>query len=489
MENDPKTDPWFSGAVQLAADIRHKRFSATELLDIFLARIERYNPALNAIVVFDTDAARAAARTADAALAAGNATGPLHGVPMTVKESFDLAGYPSTFGRPDRRDHRAARDALAVERLKTAGAVIVGKTNVPIDLADWQSFNEIYGDTVNPWDAARSPGGSSGGATAALAAGLTGLEIGSDIGGSIRVPAHFCGVYGHKPTYGIVPLRGHAFEPGDAEPDIMVAGPLARRAEDLAATLDVIAGADPEAPGAWRLDLPDEPRTKLSGFRIAVITDDAVYPVDNDTRKSLSDVADYLAAEGATVLRDPALPLPSEEMWQLYLSVLRGATSGRLSDAEAAAAAERAAGFDPSDKSYGPVMLRSLSQRHQAWLHANDRRSKLRALWREFFGNADALIAPMMATPAFPHIRGIAKQDQRLHVDNAERPISDTYFWIGLASASHLPATLAPAGTSRDGLPIGMQIIGPEAQDRRCIALAQMLERGFRGFTPPPGYD
>lgn len=482
-------DMCFRGALELAAAIRDRKISAAELLDLYLDRIGRYNPALNAIVVLDEGAARNAAKAADAALADGSATGPLHGVPMTIKESFDLTGHPSTFGRPERRDHRAARDALAVERLKAAGAVIMGKTNVPIDLADWQSFNEIYGDTVNPWDTSRSPGGSSGGATAALAAGLTGLEIGSDIGGSIRVPAHFCGVYGHKPTYGIVPLRGHAFEPDDAEMDILVGGPLARRAADLSATLDLIAGPDPQAPGAWRLDLPDEPRTTLREFRIAVITDDDVHPVDSDTRAALENVVTHLNAEGATVIHDPPLPLPSKEMWLLYLSVLRGATSNRVSDEEAETLAAQAAGYDAEDQTYGPVMLRNLSQRHQAWLHANDRRSRLRALWRAFFGDIDALIAPMMATPAFPHIRNIAKQDQRLMVDNTERPISDTYFWIGLASAAHLPATLAPAGMSRDGLPIGMQIIGPEAQDRRCLRLAELLEESYRGFTPPPGYD
>lgn len=482
-------DPWFMGAVELAAAIRDKRISSAELLDGYLARIARHNPALNAIIIRDEDAARQAARAADDALSAGTGVGPLHGVPMTIKESFDLAGHPSTFGRPERHDHKAARDALVVERLKAAGAIVMGKTNVPIDLADWQSFNEIYGDTVNPWDTSRTPGGSSGGAAAALAAGLCGLEIGSDIGGSIRVPAHCCGVYGHKPTYGIVPLRGHAFAPSDADPDIMVAGPLARRAADLRLSLDLIAGADPERPGAWRLDLPEETRAGLNGFRIAVITDDDVHPVDADTSDAMRNTADHLESEGATVLRDPALPLPSAELWQLYLTVLRGATSGRMSDAEAAAAAEQAAATDPADRSYGPVMLRSVSQRHVAWLHANDRREKLRALWRGFFGDVDALIAPMMATPAFPHIRNIAKQDQRLDVDGTMRPIADTYFWIGLASTVHLPATLAPAGLSKDGLPIGMQIIGPEGHDRRCIRLAELLEESFRGFTPPPGYD
>ncbi len=181
-------DPWFMGAAELADEIRAKRISATELLDKYLARIERHNPVLNAVIIVDEEAARRAATAADDALAAGAEIGPLHGVPMTIKESFDLAGHPSTFGRPDRRNHKAARDALTVERLKAAGAIVMGKTNVPLDLAEWQSFNEIYGVTVNPWDRSRTPGGSSGGASAALAAGLTGLEIGSDIGGSIRVP-------------------------------------------------------------------------------------------------------------------------------------------------------------------------------------------------------------------------------------------------------------------------------------------------------------
>ena len=479
---------YYKGALELAVAIRRREISCVEVLDLYLDRIDRFNPGLNAIVVFDTEAAREAAKAADSELATGNAVGRFHGVPITIKESFDLAGYPSTFGRPDRRNHKASRDALAVERLKDAGAIIMGKTNVPLDLSDWQSFNEIYGDTVNPWDRTRSPGGSSGGASAALAAGLTGLEIGSDIGGSIRVPAHFCGIYGHKPTYGIVPLRGHSLKPDDAEMDILVGGPLARRAEDLRVALDLIAGADPEATVAWRLDLPNETRTKMVDFRIAVMTNDITYPVDNDTSRAIDDVANHLEKEGATVLRNPSLPLPSAKMWQLYLNVLRGATSGWKSDAEADAAAKQAEEYDSSDDTYGPVMLRSISQRHQRWLHANDQRSRLRASWRRFFHNVDALIVPMMATPAFPHIRGVAKENQYLDVDNVQRPISDTYFWIGLASAAYLPATLAPAGISVEGLPIGMQIIGPEGHDRRCIALAEMLEQGFRSYTPPPLY-
>ncbi len=474
------------GAAELASAIAGGRISASEALDACLARVDALNPAINAIVETDVETARASARAADEALASGLTPGRLHGVPMTVKDSFDLAGFPSTFGRPERRDHRARRDALAVERLKAAGAIVFGKTNVPIDLADWQSFNEIYGDTVNPWDASRTPGGSSGGAAAALAAGLSALEFGSDIGGSIRIPAHCCGVYGHKPTFGIVPMRGHAFSPDDADSDILVGGPLARSAEDLAVALNLTAGADPAAGSGWRLDLPDEPRESLRGLRIAVVTDDARYPVDADTRAALNDTADFLAAEGVDVVRDPALPMPSEELWRLYLRLLRGATSARLTDEEASAAVAAAAATDAEDFGYGAVMLRALGQSHHRWLRANDRRAWLRNRWREFFGDVDALITPMMATAAFPHIRGVAKQDQQLDVDGTMRPISDTYYWIGLASVTGLPATVAPAGASRDGLPIGLQIIGPEFLDRRCIKLAGFLEQGFRKFVPPP---
>lgn len=480
--------PHFMGATELAALIANGRLSAVEALQMFLERVERHNPALNAIVVLDADAAMERAHKADVARAVGRSWGPLHGVPMTVKDSFDLESHPSTFGRIERHNHRAARDALVVERLKAAGAIVFGKTNVPKDLADWQSFNEVYGTTVNPWDHARTPGGSSGGAAAALAAGLTGLELGSDIGGSIRIPAHFCGVYGHKPTYGIVPMRGHAMTPDAAPSDILVAGPLARRAGDLALALDLIAGADPATDCGWRLALPEEPRRRLPEFRIGVIDSDDAYPVDADTRAALAATAASLAREGATVVHAPALPLPSSELWRLYVMLLRGATSSRLSDEQAEAMRRRAAETDSNDRRYGAVMARGLSQNHRDWLEENDVRAKLRRLWREFFADVDALIAPMAPTAAFLHVHDVPKEDQVLVVDGRSRPASDTYFWIGLAATAYLPATVVPAGVSADGLPIGIQIIGPEYHDRRCLALAQLLEQAHRGFAPPPGY-
>ncbi len=249
------TEPAFRSAAALAASIRAREVGSRELLEHYVERVERLNPALNAIIVSDFRSARRRAEEADAVLARGESWGPLHGLPMTVKESFDVIGLPTTWGLAELKDNMPTANALAVDRLLAAGAIIFGKTNVPVLLADLQSYNPVYGTTNNPWDTSRTPGGSSGGAAAALAAGLTGLELGSDIGGSIRNPAHYCGVFGHKPTYGIVPPRGQALYGNVAASDISVIGPLARSAEDLALALDIIAGPDPVEAAGWRLDL------------------------------------------------------------------------------------------------------------------------------------------------------------------------------------------------------------------------------------------
>src|SRR5437899_1187494 len=246
----------FRSARQLAADIKKRKLGCLELLDLYLARVEKYDGALNAVVVRDFDRARTRARAADRALSRRDAWGPLHGVPMTIKESYDVAGLPTTWGVPASKNNIARKNAVAGDRLLDAGVVLFGKTNVPLYLADWQSYNAIYGTTNNPWDVARAPGGSSGGAAAALGAGLTGLEAGSDIGSSIRNPAHFCGVYGHKPTWGIVPRTGQALPwQKAAAVDIDVVGPLARSSDDLALALSVMAGPDAIAATGWQLRL------------------------------------------------------------------------------------------------------------------------------------------------------------------------------------------------------------------------------------------
>src|SRR3990167_2851424 len=318
----------FRSARQLASDLRRRKLGALELLELYLARVERYNPRLNAIIATDLDAARKRARAADRALARGEVWGPLHGVPMTIKESFDVVGMPTTWGLPELKDNYPPRNALAVDRFLAAGAVLFGKTNVPLYLADWQSYNAIYGTTNNPWDLARVPGGSSGGSAAALAAGLTGLEAGSDIGASIRNPAHYCGVYGHKPTYGIVPLAGHALPGTFGTPDIAVAGPLARSADDLALALEVIAGADAIDGAGWRLALPAPRRRALREYRVAVMLDDPSARGDREVQDRLQTLADFLGRKRAKV-SDRARPAgDTAEADRVYAMLLRAATAG-----------------------------------------------------------------------------------------------------------------------------------------------------------------
>ncbi len=482
--------PLLSPAIDIAAGLRAGKFSSRELIEAYAARMDGIGRSLNAVVVRRIEAALAEASAADALRAVGRSLGPLHGVPVTIKESFDVAGLPSTWGHPQRASHSAVRDAVAVSRLTRAGAIVMGKTNVPKDLADWQSFNEVYGVTHNPWDEQRSPGGSSGGAAAALAAGLTALELGSDIAGSIRVPASYCGVWGHKPTFGVVPTGGHAMVEGAAPADLLVAGPLARSAYDLELAFDLIAGADADEPGVagWRLDLPAEPRTKAAEFRIAILDSDFDFPVDSSIRRALGNLGDALTHEGASVDRAPDLPNGSREGYELFLTLLRGATCTRLDETQLAALSVKARGFDMADRSYDAIMHRALTQSHHAWLAAHEKRQALRRAWREFFERYDALICPVTTTPAFPLMTGVPKIQQFFDVDGAKRPASDCYYWIGIPSLSYLPATSIPIGSSPAGLPLGAQIIGPELGDKRCIRLAQIIERAFCAFVPPPRF-
>jgi amidase len=477
------------GAAELARRIASGEISSRALIEHTLARITRFNGELNAVVLLRADEARLRADEADAATHAGKSWGPLHGVPVTIKECFDWTGTPSTFGRPSRAAHRADADAAAVARLIAAGAIVLGKTNVPLDLADWQTFNDVYGATLNPWDHTRSPGGSSGGSAVALAAGLSALEIGSDHSGSIRMPAHFCGVYGHKPSYGLVPVRGHAYA-SDAPPDdINVVGPLARSAEDLELALRVMAGPDGTQRRAWRLALPESDRAELRDFRVGVLTGDADFPVDADTRQAALDVAAVLKDAGASVRIDPALPAPSRRIYQLHIALARAASAYRRDPADVAALMPQAAALDPGDHGYEALMLRGLTQSHREWLQHNAERQRLRDAWETLFRDIDVLVAPISPTPAFPLLHDVPKPAQQLRVDGVARPMADTYFWIGLASVAYLPTTTIPAGRSAAGLPIGLQIIGPDYADLRCIALARLLETAHRGFIAPPLYS
>jgi amidase len=478
----------FLSAVTLAEMVRRKAIGCRELLELYLGRVERFNPALNAIVAMDLGAARKRADAADAALARGEVWGPLHGVPMTIKESYDVVGMPTTWGLPELKENFPKANALAVDRLLAAGVVLFGKTNVPLLLADWQSFNAVYGTTNNPWDPTKVPGGSSGGSAAALAAGLTGIEAGSDIGASIRNPAHYCGVWGHKPTYGIVPTRGQAL-PGTVAPsDISVVGPMARSAADLAVALDIMAGPDEIEGAGWRLELPPPRHKRLAEYRVAVMLSDEVSEVDRAVQDQLQGLADVLAKAGVKV-SDTARPaIDTAEAQRVYIQLLRAATSGRQSAQIFAQNLDIARGLAPDDDSYFARMTRANTMHHKDWLAANQQRHRMRLAWAAFFKDYDLLLCPTAASAAFPHDQAGERHQRTISVNGKRVPTTDQLFWAGYSCMAYLPSTVAPAGLTKEGLPVGVQIVGPQYGDRTCIDFARLLEAEYRGFVPPPGY-
>ena len=317
-------------ATELAAAIARGEVSSRAALDHFLARIEAIGKPINAVVAMDIDAARARADAADAAIAAGENWGPLHGVPMTVKDTYETAGLPTVVGEPKLKDYRSTDDAVAVARLRAAGAVIFGKTNTPRLAQDVQTFNPIYGTTNNPWNDKHTSGGSSGGAAAGLAAGFTPLELGSDLAGSIRTPSSWCGVYGHKTSYGLIPMRGHIPGPPGtrAEPDLCVAGPLSRHPGDLSLMLDTLAGPSAIEASAWHVALPASPATRLADFRIASYFSDDFAPTAQSVGTAIQAMRSALTDHGAAATAVAALPGGFADSYDLYdrlLNALVGA--------------------------------------------------------------------------------------------------------------------------------------------------------------------
>ena len=478
----------FAPATRLAAEIRDRQIGCLELLDFFVARAERHNQALNAIIAWQVEKARERARAADAAVARGESWGPLHGLPMTVKESFNLVGLPSTWGNPVWKDNLPPANAVVVDRLEAAGAVIYGKTNVPYMLADSQSFNDIYGTTNNPWDLACGPGGSSGGEAATLAAGLSALGAGSDIAGSLRNPAYYCGIYGHKPSWGLIPTRGHG-PPGIVTPtDISVVGPMARDAEDLVLALGVLAGPDVLQQPAWRVELPAPRGRQLKDFRVAVWISAPEAPIDDSVATLIAAAVEAIAKAGAKV-DDTARPgITLADNHRLFMQLLRAATAGRLTDEAFAEQVKIAETLSPDDMSPRAHVARGATMSHRAWNRANEQRSKLRYLWHDFFTRYDVLLAPVAATAAFPHDHNPDVGARRVIINGQPHPHVDIT-WAGLAALCYLPATAAPIGLTARGLPVGLQIIGPEGDDPTTIEFARLLAVEIGGFVPPPGYE
>jgi amidase len=480
----------FQTAKQLAAAIRKKKIGCLELLDLYLQRVKAHNPALNAIIASDIDGARKRAKASDKAVKSGKKLGPLHGVPMTIKESFDVTGYPTTWGIPALKDHKAKSNSLVAQRMIDAGVTLFGKTNVPLMLADYQSYNDIYGTTNNPWDLTRSPGGSSGGSAAALAAGLTGIEAGSDIGSSIRNPAHYCGVYGHKPTWGVVSPKGHSVgNPAAQGADIAVVGPLARGAEDLEIALDIMAGPDEIDGRGWKLALPRSKKKKLREFKVAVLLDDRHAEVDQSVQDEIQKLADFLGKKKVKV-SDKARPaFDTADMHEVYMKLLRAATSGRTADDEYNRTREHVASLGPDDKTSLAHMVRGAVISHRDWLALNERRHRMRLAWHAFFQDYDVLLCPVASTAAFPHNHEPDRAKRSLIVNNRKVPTFDQLFWAGYSGVTSLPATAAPIGQTSDGLPIGVQIVGPQYGDYTCIQFAKLLEQDYRRFVPPPAYQ
>lgn len=482
------TDLIFKSALEQGRLLQTGKISARDLLEACLTQYARHNEAVNAVIATDIPRAQHAADAADKRLKAGIPLSLIDGVPMTAKESFDWTGTPSTFGDPALRNNFPVIDAEAIQRMNAAGAVMYGKTNVPLDLADWQSFNAIYGTTNNPWNLGRTPGGSSGGSAAALATGMSALEIGSDIGASIRNPAHYCGLFGHKPTYGVVPYRGQ-MRPGMVMPaDITVAGPLARSAKDLSAMLDILVGEVSPESRAISIKLPQATQKSLKDFRVAVKTTSPICEVDAAVQNKILALAERLSLR-VTKLSYSAQPsFSDEENYEVFITLLRATAARKPSDAEYADYVAKAAALAKGDKSYVAMMTRAFALSHRDWLKVNERRHHMRFAWDAFFEDWDVLLCPIAASTAFPHDHVGERHERFITVNGKRVSTIDQRFWAGYSGAYYLPSTMAPLGLAPDGLPVGVQIITRQYGDTTSLKFAELIEREYGGFEPPPGY-
>ncbi len=458
-----------SSAVELVAAIRSKEISSLELLELYLDRIDRLDRGrVNAVVTLDADRARVAAKAADEALARGDAVGPLHGLPITIKDAIATEGVRSTGGAVELSDHVPTQDAPAVARLKDAGAIVFGKTNLPRWCADNQAFNELFRTTNNPWSFAHVPGGSSGGSAAALAAGFTGAELGTDIAGSVRAPAHCCGVYALKPSYGVVPNLGYLDHVGGGSTptDINVFGPMARSARDLELLMSVLVGPRPEDAIAWQVQLPASTAMSVDGLRVATWFDDDACPVDAEYRGLLQAASDALVDAGAHV-EDAQPPVPFTKHVNLFMRLIAAAASPGMPD-------------DFGEK---------VSGTHRAWLRRNERRAVIQRTWAEWFEQFDVLLAPAWATPPFEHDQ-TGDMISRTVMVNGE-PMNHVVLsnWLMIINVTDQPAATMPIGRTAAGLPVGMQIVAPYLQDRRAIRVAELATEILGGYAIPPGFE
>lgn len=478
----------FASASTAARAVSRGEVTSLGLTKAILRRVEAYNPKLNAIITLLEKEALAAAKRADEAVRRGEDLGPLHGVPVTVKDCFEMKGVRTTAGITSLADYIPQQDSAPVERLRAAGAVIIGHTNIPVMAADWQSYNSLFGTTNNPWDLKLTPGGSTGGGAAALASGLTFLEVGSDVGGSIRVPAHFCGLFGHKPSIGAVSARGHVPPvPGSpvGEPAFSVAGPMARSADDLRLAMEILGGADGETAKAftWRL-LPPR-RSKLTEYRLGYLIDDPLCRVSSEVKEPLTKMVEALKNAGVEVVEGWPNGIDPKRLFEDYRYIRYASGVASLSGTQIYELLKAERVSDGSDEYAAAHAYVSSVKEFQDALW---RRAQAREAWREYFRGVDAFLMPPAFVPAFPHDHRTPLKSRVLQTPEGPRRYQELRFWISFATLCGLPATVAPVGSTVGGLPVGVQILGPYLEDATTIDVAGKLVEVIGGFKAPPGY-
>jgi len=482
-------DLYFRSATEVASMILEKKISSYELTKMMLARIESIEPKINAINVLLADQALEKAREADNQLAKGNILGPLHGVPITIKDTFRIKDVLTTVGNPALAHYKPDYDAVSVARLKSAGAVILGNTNVPYMLDDHQSNNEIYGRTNNPWHLGHSPGGSTGGGAAALAAGMSFLSLGSDTAGSIRVPAHFCGVFGHKPTLELVPKQGQIPPMPGALPyssnGLSVAGPLARDTNDLKILLEVCGGPVSPQSLAYSWKLPAARKKDLKSYKIRYVVDHEDYPLSSDNIPVIEKALRVFKSAGT--LLDEGWPegMDAIELFHLYMYLIYASASKGASVETIEAFRNSSSTLDsPLQK----LKAQAFTDPHKFFVQKDKTRLKMRELWQEFFKDYDAFVIPTAIVPAYPH-SDVPWDKRILNTPDGDREYDDMFFWISFATLAGLPATVIPIGTTQDGLPVGLQVIGPYLEDATPIHIAGLLSEALGGIQHPPGFE
>lgn len=479
----------FAPATTAAKAISRGEVTSIALTKAILHRVETHNPRLNAIVTILAKEALLDAKRADEAVKAGGKLGPLHGVPVTVKDCFEMKGVRTTAGSKSLSEYIPQRDAAVVERLRGAGAVIIGHTNVPEMAADWQSYNEVFGTSNNPWDVTRTPGGSTGGGAAALAAGLTFLEVGSDIGGSIRVPSHFCGLYGHKPSIGAVSSRGHIPPPLGAprgEPSFSVAGPLARSAGDLQLAMDVLGGPDGGLEKAFRWAPPSPRRKKLSDYKLGYVIDDPLCRVSSEVKAPLDAMIRKLSDVGVELSEGWPKGVDPKRLFDDYRYFRYASGAGSLTSAHIRELLKVQTVDDGSDEFAAAHAYASTVKDFQDALW---RRTQAQEAWRDYFRGVDAFLIPVAFVPAFPHDHRMPLKSRVLQTPEGPRRYQEMRFWIAFATLCGLPATVAPLGLTGGGLPVGVQIVGPYLEDATTIDVAERMAKVVGGFEAPPGFE